>query len=155
MEQGGGKGVKRIGHLWPGLTSFSNLLAAAEAAAAGKRKRPDVAAFLLNLEPELSRLRRELIDDSYQPGPYRTFTILDPKPRQISASPFRDRVVHHALTNILEPIFELRFSNNSYACRKGKGTHQAVEVAERACAGTPTRSNSMCENTSLRSITRS
>jgi len=121
--------MKRVGNLWPDLTSFANLLSAAEAAAAGKRKRPDVAAFLMDLEPELLQLQRELLDGRYQPGPYRTFTILDPKPREISAAPFRDRVVHHALTNILEPIFERRFSNNSFACRAGKGTHKALDVA--------------------------
>jgi hypothetical protein len=59
--------MKRVGNLWPELTSFANLLAAAEAAAAGKRKRPDVAAFLMNLEPELMRLRRELLNGSYAP----------------------------------------------------------------------------------------
>ena len=121
--------MRRVSNLWPDLTSFANLLSAAEAAAAGKRKRPDVATFLMHLEPELMQLRRELLEGSYQPGPYRRFTILDPKPRQISAAPFRDRVVHHALTNILEPIFERRFSNHSFACRIGKGTHQALEVA--------------------------
>ena len=121
--------MKRIGHLWPELTSFANLLLAAEAAAAGKRKRPDVAAFMMDLEPELMRLRRELLDGVYRPGPYRRFTILDPKPRRISAAPFRDRVVHHALTNLLEPIFERRFPNDSFASRLGKGTHKALELA--------------------------
>ena len=118
--------MKRIGNLWPELTGFANLLAAAQAAAAGKRRRPDVAAFLLDLEPNLFALQRELLAESYQPGPYRTFTILDPKPRQISAAPFRDRVIHHALTRVLEPIFERRFSPHSYACRVGKGTHKAL-----------------------------
>jgi retron-type reverse transcriptase len=121
--------MKRVGGLWGELTSFANLLAAAEAAAAGKRKRPDVAAFRMELEPELLRLRRELLEGSYQPGRYRTFTILDPKPRQISAAPFRDRVVHHALTRVLEPVFERRFSRNSFACRVGMGTHKALEQA--------------------------
>ena len=121
--------MRRIGGLWPEVTSFGNLLAAAEAAAAGKRKRPDVAAFGLNLEPELVRLQRELMNQSYRPGRYRTFTILDPKPRQISAAPFRDRVVHHALTGVLNPLFERRFSPNSFACRVGMGTHKALEQA--------------------------
>lgn len=121
--------MRRVGNLWAQLTGFANLLAAAEAAAAGKRKRPDVAAFLMNLEPELMLLQRELLDGSYQPGRYRTFTIREPKARQISAAPFRDRVVHHALTRILEPIFERRFSRNSYACRTGKGTHKALAAA--------------------------
>ena len=80
--------MKRIGNLWPALTSFHNLLSAAESAAAGKRSRPDVAAFNLNLESELIRLQRELLTQTYRPGPYRTFSILDPKPRDISAAPF-------------------------------------------------------------------
>ena len=83
----------------------------------------------MNLEPELIALQRELLEGSYQPGRYRTFTILDPKPRQISAAPFRDRVAHHALTRTLEPIFERRFSRNSFACRTGMGTHRALERA--------------------------
>lgn len=118
-----------MGGLWPELTSFRNLLAAAEAAASGKRKRPDVARFRMNQEAELVKLQRELLEGSYRPGHYRTFTILDPKPRQISAAPFRDRVVHHALTRILEPIFDRRFSCNSFACRTGMGTHKALAQA--------------------------
>ena len=121
--------MKRIGNLWTGITSFANLLGAAEAAAAGKRSRPDVAAFVLGMERELFALQRELLSGEYRCGAYRTFTIRDPKPRQISAAPFRDRVVHHALTRVLEPIFEKRFSNNSFACRTGLGTHKALERA--------------------------
>jgi retron-type reverse transcriptase len=86
------------------------------------------------LEPELYRLRRQLVDGSYRPGPYHTFRIVDPKPRLISAAPFRDRVVHHALTNIVEPILERRFVPYSFACRAGFGTHQALALARRACA---------------------
>ena len=121
--------MKRIGKLWDGLTSFPNLLSAARRAAAGKRKRPDVAAFLHELEWEIVHLQKELLDGSYQPSRYRTFRVVDPKPRLISAAPFRDRVVHHALTQILEPIFERRFSQDSFACRKGFGTHRALAQA--------------------------
>jgi retron-type reverse transcriptase len=126
--------MKRVGNLWPALTSFSNLLGAAQAAAAGKRRRPDVAAFLLELEPNLAALRRDLLSGSYEPGGYRTFEIREPKPRRISAASFRDRVVHHALTRVLEPIFEKRFSPFSFACRKGLGTHAALRLAREACA---------------------
>jgi retron-type reverse transcriptase len=121
--------MKRTGGLWPEIVSFSNLLGAAENAAAGKRTRPDVAAFLINLEVELLQLQRELTQFRYVPGPYRSFTVQDPKPRLISAAPFRDRVVHHALTQVVEPIFERRFSNSSFACRLGMGTHAAIERA--------------------------
>ena len=69
---------------------------------------------------------RNLPSKTYRPGPYRTFTIYEGKTRQISAAPFRDRVVHHALTGVLEPIFERSFIFDSYACRKGKGTKFSV-----------------------------
>src|SRR5262249_9014767 len=72
------------------------------------------------------RLQAELQSQTYRLGPYRTFTIYDAKPRLISAAPYRDRVVHHALCNIIEPIFERIFIHDSYACRKGKGTHAAA-----------------------------
>jgi len=64
--------MKRAGNLWPGIVSFENLLEAAENAARGKRRRPDVARFLLDLEPELHRLREELITGVYTPGEYKT-----------------------------------------------------------------------------------
>ncbi|MBL7802273.1 MAG: group II intron reverse transcriptase domain-containing protein [Saprospiraceae bacterium] len=64
---------------------------------------------------------------SYLPGAYTTFLIHDPKQRMISTAPFRDRVVHHALVNVIEPIFEKTFVHDSYANRKGKGTHRAIE----------------------------
>src|SRR5881275_480921 len=56
-----------------------------------------------------------------------TVIIYEGKTRRISAAPFRDRVVHHALTGVLEPFFERSFIHDSYACRKGKGTHAAVD----------------------------
>jgi RNA-directed DNA polymerase len=122
--------VRRVGNLWTELTSFWNLARAAHAAAAGKRRRPDIVAFFLDLEWHLLEIRNELRDGRYSPGPYRTFQLLDPKPRLISAAPFRDRVVHHALTQVLEPVFEPRFSPCSFACRVGMGTHKALERAQ-------------------------
>jgi len=98
--------MKRYGHLWEGMISFENLLRAAHAAARGKRFKPGIARFFFHLEPELLRLHEELVARTYRPGPYRTFTIYEGKTRQISAAPFRDRVVHHALTGVLEPIFD-------------------------------------------------
>ena len=95
--------------------------------------RPDVARFLLNLEPDVAGLQRQLTQGSYVPGEYRTFVIKEPKRRVISAAPFRDRVVHHALTRVLEPVFERRFTSDSFACRKGFGTHKAVARAKAGC----------------------
>jgi hypothetical protein len=101
--------MKRHGHLWPHLIAFPNLLRAARQAERGKRFRPDVARFHFNLERELWALHEELAGHTYRPGPYRSFTIHEPKERLISAAPYRDRVVHPALVNALEPLFERSF----------------------------------------------
>jgi retron-type reverse transcriptase len=129
--------MKRIGGLWPELISWKNLEGALHRAARGKRKRPDVAEFLLNWEPRLIELQRQLQSGEYLPGGYRTFAVREPKPRLISAAPFRDRVVHHALTQILEPIFERRFASQSYASRTGFGNHEALAAAAGACRRFP------------------
>jgi len=125
--------MKRIGNLWDQVTSWENLMQAAHAAARGKRTRPDVARFLHELEGNLCLLQRELEEGTYRPGAYRTFWIRDPKPRLISAASFRDRVVHHALTRVLEPVFEPRFTDYSFASRKGFGQHRALKLARDAC----------------------
>lgn len=125
--------MNRIGDLWGEVTGWKNLTEAARLAARGKRQRPDVARFLHDLEPNLCELQRELAEGTWRPGAYRTFWIRDPKPRQISAAPFRDRVVHHALTRVLEPVFEARFTAFSFASRKGFGQHRALTLARRAC----------------------
>jgi RNA-directed DNA polymerase len=82
-------------NLYPRLISFAGLQAAARRAQRGKRYRPAVLAFNANLEAELLRLQEELRSFTYSPGPYRRYPIRYPKPRLISAAPFRDRVVHH------------------------------------------------------------
>jgi hypothetical protein len=109
------------------ICAFDNLYAAYLAARRGKRAHPDVAAFEFDAEAELIGLRDELLSRRYRPGPYRTFAIHEPKRRLISAAPFRDRVVHHALCRVIEPIFERRFIGDSYANRVGKGTHRALD----------------------------
>jgi retron-type reverse transcriptase len=106
-------------------------------AASGKRSRPDVAAFLLGWEPRLIELQRELERGTYRPGEYHTFTVREPKTRRISAAPFRDRIVHHALTQVLEPAFEPKFVRESYACRRGLGTHKALNACCHACRAFP------------------
>ena len=118
--------MKRAKHLWGEVTSFANLLGAAAKARRGKRARDAVLHFDLDLEIELHRLQDELCARTYQPGPYREFTIYERKPRRIAAAPYRDRVVHHALMNIAGPVLERRFIDDSYACRVGRGVHAAV-----------------------------
>jgi len=119
--------MKRYGILWPDITTFANLLDAAQQAQKGKRFRPNVLAFNHNLEIELLTLQAELVTHTYRPGPYRTFEIVEPKRRMISAAPYRDRVVHHALCNVIAPLIERSFIYDSYANRVGKGSHKALE----------------------------
>ncbi len=116
--------------LYPVLTSFKNLHHAYRKAARGKRGQPPVARFDLDLEGNLLQLQEELATKSYRPGRYHSFHIRDPEHRLISAAPFRDRVVHHALCNLIEPIFERSFIGDSYANRLGKGTHRALDRAQ-------------------------
>jgi retron-type reverse transcriptase len=118
--------MKRIGNLWDEVIEFENLLAATKTAQRGKRFRDNVLAFNYNLETELLKLKTQLINKTYCPGKYRTFEIVEPKRRLISAAPYRDRVVHHALCNIITPIFERTFIADSYANRLGFGTHRAL-----------------------------
>lgn len=122
---------QRTDGLFPRIASFSALEAAAQRAALGKRRKPGVAAFLANLEREVLRLERELLAGKWRPGRYVEIAIRDTKPRIVSAAPFRDRVVHHALFAVIEPLFERGFIFDSYANRHGKGTHRAVTRYER------------------------
>ena len=111
-------------NLFDSIAGFSALREAALRAARGKRGKPGAAAFLANLEKEVLRLERELLSGSYRPGRYMVIEVFDPKHRMVSAAPFRDRVVHHAFCAVTEPIFERGFIFDSYANRKGKGTHR-------------------------------
>ena len=112
------------------LVSWDNLLLAYRKAAKGKRGHYNVASFEYHLEDNLLQLQQELKDLTYQPGAYTSFHIHEPKRRLISAAPFRDRVVHHALCNLIEPLFERSFIHDSYANRTGKGTHRALDRAQ-------------------------
>ncbi|MBX3464316.1 MAG: group II intron reverse transcriptase domain-containing protein [Planctomycetes bacterium] len=123
--------MRRIGDVWDEITSFHNLCRAAHRAAAGKRAVAGVARFLDRLEPEALRLQRELRGRGYRPGRPVTFVVRDPKVRQITAAPFRDRVVHHALIDVLEPHFDRVMVPHSFACRRGKGQHRALRWAQR------------------------
>ncbi len=109
------------------LCSWDNLCLAYGKASRGKRGRPAVAQFEYRLEDNLIQLEHELQTRTYRPGAYYSFYIHEPKRRLISAAPFRDRVVHHALCNLIEPLFERSFIRDSYANRVGKGTHRALD----------------------------
>ena len=118
-------------NLYPRIISLENLNLACHKAALGKKHQEDIADFLVNREPELFRMQEELASGMYRPGSYRTFRLQEyVKKREISAAPFRDRVVHHAFCNIVEPLFDRRFFFHSYACRNGKGSHRAIRCCQ-------------------------
>ena len=122
--------MKRAGNLFHQITDFQNLYLAFKKAFKGTNRTDDSLSFYFNLEKELFVLKKELEAKTYQPGAYRHFKVFDPKERTISVAPFRDRVVHHAIVNILELIYEKRFIFDSYATRKEKGTHKAILRAQ-------------------------
>ncbi len=122
--------MKRYGYLFEKITAFENLHQSFKKAYKGSGRTYDACKFCFNLEKELPELKKELENGTYQPARYRFFRISDPKERVISVAQFRDRVVHHALVSVLENIFDRCFIYDSYATRKEKGTHRAVERSQ-------------------------
>lgn len=119
--------MKAYGNLYGKVCSLENLSLAFRKARKGKSKKWYVRKFEFNLDNELALLKWELERQTYEPKPLKRFVIRDPKTRVIHASHFRDRVVHHALCNVLEPIFDRTFIHDSYANRKGKGGLAALD----------------------------
>jgi len=117
---------KTTNGLWAKLIDFDNLYQAFQDARHGKRYRRDVMRFASNLEENLVNLQNHLIWKTWAPGEQREFTIYEPKRRMIQAPPFADRVIHHALVRLVDPLFEKKFIPDSFACREGKGTQRAV-----------------------------
>jgi RNA-directed DNA polymerase len=122
--------MKKPRDLWQELCSYKNLELAWRKARKHKIKKQYVIDFEKSLAENLALLRTELLLHAYKPKPLKTFILRDPKTRVISKSNFRDRVVHHALCNIIEPIFDKAFIYDSYANRKGKGTLAAIKRFE-------------------------
>ena len=112
--------------LFDKLVSWDNILLAYAKAKKGKKGRVDVLEFARSSSFKLAEIQKELMNKTYRPGVYYTFTVHDSKKRVIQSAPFEDRIVHHSLCNVIEPIFEKSFIFDSYACRKGKGAHKAI-----------------------------
>lgn len=106
---------------------MENLLASWNGFLLGKSKRKDVITFRRNLGDELWNLHADLASGTYRHGSYHEFRIQDPKPRMIHKACVRDRVLHHAIFNALYPFWNTLFIHNSYASRKGKGLHKAID----------------------------
>lgn len=110
------------------IISLENIFAAWDAFKSDKRNRYDVQVFERNLEENIFELHRDLKAKKYKHGVYSGFWIRDPKPRHIHKATVRDRVSHHAIFNILNPIFEPTFIAQSFSCRIGKGAHKGIKA---------------------------
>lgn len=122
--------MKTHNNIYPYLCSMGNLTRAWRNARKGKTQRPDVIEFEKELEKNLLSLHKELINQTYVPRPLSVFILRDPKTRKIAKSAFRDRVVHHAVINVIAPIFEPTFIYDSCANQIGKGTSFALKRFE-------------------------
>lgn len=122
--------MRPLMNLYGEIVSLKNLFEAAKKTLAqGRRFRGEGSLFKFNLEREILKLHRQLTSGRYMHGKYRLFSICDPKPRAIAAAPLKDRVLHHAVHDVIEPQIDRMFIHDSYACRKGKGTHKALDRA--------------------------
>lgn len=120
--------MKTIKNLIGKICTFPNAIKAYMKARKCKRLRPEVLEFEQNREDNLQKAIDAIQSGEYTPGKYRIFKVWEPKERIIMALPFFDRVIQHMIVNIIEPIFEKRFIFHSYACRKGKGAHEASDT---------------------------
>ncbi len=125
--------MKRKGDLYLKIAEYENLCLAFLKAARGKNSRPDVITFRQNFDHNIAKMRNELIQQKPDIGCYRFFKVFDPKPRSICAASFPERVLHHAIMNICEPVLESYAIYDSYACRKGKGNRLALAKAQKFC----------------------
>lgn len=132
------KGMKRIGNLYDKIINMGNLREADRRAHKGKGHQAGVRIHELDREANLERLHVMLRDQTYCTSPYHIFTIHEPKERQIHRLPYYpDRIVHHAVMAILEPIFMAHFTADTYSCIKGRGIHGAANAVRRALRDEP------------------
>ncbi len=121
--------MKRAGRLWPQVIDRENLRLAFHKALRSKRGRSDARRFAENLEANLAEMSRGMTDGTYPVGRFHQFVIHDPKERIITAPCFAERVLHHAMTNVTEPVFERWLIDDTFACRKFRGRIAAITRA--------------------------
>ncbi|MDP3935081.1 MAG: reverse transcriptase domain-containing protein [Candidatus Giovannonibacteria bacterium] len=124
--------MKVYNNIFEKIISLENLFSAWDKFKKNKRAKRDVQKFEWQLEHNIFQLHRDLKSQKYKHGPYSGFYIRDPKQRHIHKAAVRDRVLHHAVFKILNPICETTFIADSFSCRIGKGTHKGVAALENA-----------------------
>lgn len=120
--------MKAYKNIYERIISVENLFSAWDVFKSNKRNRTDVQEFEWKLEQNIFALHRDLRTKQYKHGAYSGFWIKDPKPRHIHKAMVRDRVLHHAIFTVLNPIFEPTFIAQSFSCRIGKGTHKGIKA---------------------------
>lgn len=129
--------MKRKGNLYEGIITYENLQLADQRARKGKRGHYDIKNFDKKKEENLLRLQKELEDETYCTSAYSHFTISEPKKREISKLPYKDRVVHHAILNYAGDIFTSCFISQTYSCIKGRGIHKCLFDLNKALVDEP------------------
>lgn len=123
--------MKRANYLYERIPTHDNLALAFHKAARGKHGHPEVIRFRGDFERNIEQLRRQLLSLEPDVGHYHFFTIRDPKVRTVCAAAFPERVLHHAIMNVCEPVFDRFAIHDTYACRVGKGNRLALARAKR------------------------
>lgn len=124
--------MKRINNIYDQVISIDNLLLADQTARRGKSMQSGIKRFDKNYEQHIADIYRELVTKTYKTSPYTTRVIKERKERIISILPYRDRIVHHAIMNVLEPMFVATFTADTYSCIKGRGVHAASRALDKA-----------------------
>lgn len=122
--------MKRAGELYKKIPTYENLCQAFWKAARGKQDRKEVIAFRSNFDSQMCKLQDGLLQHDPDIGHYHFFKVFDPKQRSICAASFSERVLHHAIMNVCEPLFEAYAIHDTYACRTGKGNRKALARAQ-------------------------
>lgn len=124
--------MKRAGQLIEKIADIDNLLLAYRKARRGKQHKKSVREYSENLFSNIALLRSNILSGSVDVGNYHYFKIFDPKERLISAATFSERVLHHAIMNVCQPVFERHLIYDTYATREGKGIYKAIDKARLA-----------------------
>ena len=130
--------MKRLNNLFERIVSVENLTKADSIAQKGKSKQYGVVQHCKNAEQNIQSLHHNLVDKTYCTSPYSIFKVFEPKEREVYRLPyFPDRIVHHAIMNVLEPVFVSVFTADTYSCIKGKGIHAAARAVRKALVDEP------------------
>lgn len=130
--------MKRINHLYEKICSIDNLNLADAIASKGKSKQYGVIQHNKSRDANIALLHVKLLNKTYRTSPYTTFKVYEPKEREVYRLPYYpDRIVHHAIMNVLEPIFVASFTSDTYSCIKGRGIHAAANAVTEALHDVP------------------